>query len=316
MRPFSTLAIASLFAFSGQTAFADKLNVVTSIRPIESLVKSIGKDLTSVTTLVPANGSPHNYALKPSDAKNLQNADVIFWIDEHFEGFLEKAINTLPQHATAVALAEQDGIQVLETREIDLNDDHQDEHAHEDGHDEHEGHEHGAHDLHIWLDPENAKVMSNIIAQTLSDQDPANKAAYQQNAAELIAKLDVLIASTTIQLAPVQNKSFVTFHDAYQYFENRFELKNVGVVSLNPETKPGAKRLQDLKTALAENNIACVFSEPQFDEKLVTLAVDGTNVRAAELDPLGAHLNSGTALYFDLIEQLTSNVVNCLSPAQ
>lgn len=316
MRPYATLAIAGLFALCGQTAFADKLNVVTSIRPIESLVQSVGKDLINVTTLVPANGSPHNYALKPSDAKSLQNADVIFWIDAHFEGFLQKAINTLPQHATAVALAEQDGILVLETREIDLGADHEDEHVHEDGHDDHEGHEHGAHDLHIWLDPENAKVMTTIIATMLSVQDPTNETAYQSNAAAMTAKLDALIAATTTKLGAVQNKSFVTFHDAYQYYETRFGLKNAGVVSLSPETKPGAKRLQDLKAALADNNITCVFSEPQFDAKLVTLAVEGTNVRAAELDPLGANLEGGETLYNALIEQLTNNMVSCLSQAQ
>lgn len=345
MRALNCIALATLLASTATTAFADKLQVVTSIRPIHSLVEYVSQGNAEVTNLVPANASPHNYSLKPSDAQQLQNADVIFWIDEHLETFLAKAIETLPQNAVPIALAEQPGINVLDARALNLaqhDDDHKDEaHAHDDehadhdhedthdhddehheehsehdGHDEHEGHDHGAHDLHIWLDPENAKTIVSIIKYTLADMDPENALQYHANANELIEELDRLIESTSLQLATVKDKRFVTFHDAYQYYEKRFDIQNVGVVTLSPDIKPGAKRLKELKEALNENNIACIFSEPQFDAKLVNLAIEGTNVQTAELDPLGANLEAGATLYLDLINQLTTGFVDCLSKTQ
>ena len=338
MRTLYCSALAMLLASTTTSAFAEKLQVVTSIRPIHSIVEYVSDGHAEVSNLVPANASPHNYALKPSDAKKLQDADVIFWIDEHMETFLEKAIDTLPKNATSVTLAEQDGIIVFDNRELDLEPDHHDEehehdegHEHEeehdhddehedheahDGHDQHEGHDHGEHDLHIWLDPENAKTIANVIAKTLGEKDPEHAALYVENAQKLSAELDSLIAETATRLAPVKDKRFVTFHDAYQYYEKRFDIQNVGVVTLSPDIKPGAKRLKELKAALGENKIVCVFSEPQFDAKLVSLAVEGTNVQSAELDPLGANLDAGASLYIELINQLTDGIVGCLSKAQ
>jgi len=338
MRALTRIALATLLASTATSAFAEKLQVVTSIRPIHSLMEYISQGHADVSNLVPANASPHNYALKPSDAKKLQDADVIFWIDEHMETFLEKAIGTLPKNAISVTLAEQPGIIVLDNRELDLAaDHHDDEHAHEehdedhdhedehdhdaeheahDGHDQHEGHDHGEHDLHIWLDPENAKTIANVIAKTLGEEDPEHATLYAENAEKLIAELDTLATETAKRLAPVKDKRFVTFHDAYQYYEKRFDIQNVGVVTLSPDIKPGAKRLKKLKEALSENKIACVFSEPQFDAKLVNLAIEGTNVRSAELDPLGANLDAGASLYIELVNQLTNGIVGCLSKAQ
>jgi len=346
MRALTRIALATLLASTATSAFAEKLQVVTSIRPIHSLVEYISQSHADVSHLVPANASPHNYALKPSDAKKLQDADVIFWIDEHMETFLEKAIDTLPKNDISVTLAEQPGIIVFDNRELDLAaDHHDDEHAHEehehdegheheedhehedehdhdaeheahDGHDEHEGHDHGEHDLHIWLDPENAKTIANVIAKTLGEKDPEHASLYIENAQKLSEELDILIAETATRLAPVKDKRFVTFHDAYQYYEKRFDIQNVGVVTLSPDIKPGAKRLKELKEALGENKIACVFSEPQFDAKLVSLAVEGTNVQSAELDPLGANLDAGASLYIELVNQLTDGIVGCLSKAQ
>lgn len=342
MRTLYCSALAMLLASTPTSAFAEKLQIVTSVRPIHSIVEYVSDGHAEVSNLVPANASPHNYALKPSDAKKLQDADVIFWIDEHMETFLEKAIDTLPKNATSVTLAEQDGIIVFDNRELDLEPDHHDEehehdekHEHEeehdhndkhddehedheahDSHDQHEGHDHGEHDLHIWLDPENAKTIANVIAKTLGEKDPEHASLYIENAQKLSAELDSLIAETATRLAPVKDKRFVTFHDAYQYYEKRFDIQNVGVVTLSPDIKPGAKRLKELKEALGENKIACVFSEPQFDAKLVSLAIEGTNVQSAELDPLGANLDAGASLYIELVNQLTDGIVGCLSKAQ
>ncbi len=316
MRLSSIALFATVLSFVPQIGLAERLQIVTSIRPINSLVEYVAGDHADITVLVPANASPHNYALKPSEAQHLQNADVIFWVDEHLESFLEKALETIPQNAEIITLAEQAGISVLPAREIDLmheaKEQHEDASHQETAHDQHELHEHGAHDLHIWLDPANAKTMASIIAQTLGRHDPDHQAQFEENASKLIAELDELIVQTQKILTQVNDQKFVTFHDAYQYFENRFSLQNAGVVTVSPQIKPGAKRLTGLRAALAANNIQCVFSEPQFDANLVQLAIEGTNVRTAELDPLGTNLENGPELYFNLIKQMRSNIVDCL----
>jgi len=333
MRYLPILAAASVLSFPIQAAVANDLKIVTSIRPIASLVENVTGSNANISVLVPTNASPHNYALKPSDASSLQNADVVFWIDEYFETFLDKAIQTLPQNANSIAFAEQSGIKVLDNRDFhedqdheedehhdehgedehqDDDNDHEETHHEEEGHDEHEGHEHGESDLHIWLDPANAKTMVSIIADTLGQMDQKNAAMYQDNAATYSTKLDKLVAENEEKLHDASHQKFVTFHDAYQYFEARFDLHNAGVVTLSPDVKPGAKRLKELQEKLSHDNVACVFAEPQFDAKLVQLAVEGTNVKTAILDPLGANLESGPEFYAALINQLSENIVGCL----
>ncbi len=369
MRTVPTLAFASALAISSSAVLAADLNVVTSIRPIDSIVQYVVGEHANTNVLVPANASPHNYALKPSDAKNLQQADVVFWVDETLEAFLEKAVTTLPQDARIIALGEQEGLQILDTREIALGaeghegehddhshdeehkdhdheehdheegHDHEEEHDHEEGHDHeedhdhekahdheeghddhaghdhdgHEGHNHGEFDMHIWLSPENAEKIAHIVAHTLGDVDPANAAAYEANADKFAAELHKVTHEIEHKLEGAQGKHFVTFHDAYQYFENHFGLENAGVVTISPEVKPGAKRLVELKEALATNEVACIFSEPQFDAKLVQLAIEGTNVKSAELDPLGLALKDGPNMYFDLLNSLADSIQNCAS---
>lgn len=346
--------IATALLFSAPSALAQEINVVTSIRPLQNIATTIGGEHINVTNLVPANGSPHDYALKPSDARALQDADLIFWIDEHLEAFLAKSIKTLPKNAQFITLGEQEGMLVYENRDLHLNiDDHDETHAHADehkhddehehdeahehndhahkdahdhekehdgddahGHDSHEGHDHGTHDMHIWLDPENAKLMAQIFADKFAQTAPQHAETFQRNAAELIEKIDAAATEAEGKLTSVQSQKFVTFHDAFQYFEKRFGLKNAGVITLSPETKPGAKRLTELKEALQTNQIACVFTEPQFDGKLVRLAIEGTNVKTAEIDPLGFHITDGANYYPQLINSIADAVVGCLSQTQ
>lgn len=324
-------------ALPGAT-MADEINAVTSIRPLHSLVANVTEGVFVPTNIVPANASPHNYALKPSDAQALQNAKVIFWVGDELEGFLAKAIDSLPQNARVVELQDHaDHFHLLPTREVSLNehdhgseaahhdehdhdehahseeqkDDH-DEHGHDDhAHDDHE-HAHGDTDLHLWLDIENAKHFVELAATELAANYPDHGPAFADNAANTLEKLNALDAQIKEQLAGLEDKKFVTFHDAYQYFENQYGLANAGTVTLSPEVKPGAKRLTELKSHLKEDQIACIFAEPQFDAKLVDLAIEGTTVKKATLDPLGASLEDGTELYFNLMREMSKNFADCL----
>ena len=245
-------------------------SVVASIKPVHSLVAAVMEGVGEPTLLVRGSASPHNYALKPSDAGALESADIVFWTGHGMELFLAEALDTLSGNAEIVELAETPGIALLPMREggafephehHDGHDhDHDHDHGHEHDHDHDHGHEHGEGDMHFWLDPENAKLMVTHIAAALSAADPENAQAYTANAEAEIAELDDLEAELAATLAPVKDQPFVVFHDAYQYFEQRFGLTLAGSVTVSPETAPGAARIDELKARVAELGATCVFA--------------------------------------------------------
>ncbi len=193
---------------------------------------------------------------------------------------------------------------------------HDDDHAHEAAHDHahHDGHDHahGAHDMHVWLDPENARAMVHAIEHALAEADPANASAYAANAERLEARIDELKSEIEAELGDVRDQSFVVFHDAYQYFENRFGLAAAGSITVSPEVMPGAARIDEMRGRVRDLGVACVFAEPQFDPRLVEVVAEGTPARAGVLDPLGADLADGPDLYFELMRNLTSSLAGCL----
>jgi zinc transport system substrate-binding protein len=293
------LAVAAILLLSSASAWAD-LKVVSSIKPLHSLVAQVMKGAGTPSLLLDGANSPHTYALKPRDAENLQEADVIFWIGPDLESFLEKPLQTLGRRAKILALTEAAGVRRLHVRQGPgfASDDHK---------------HHGT-DPHIWLDPDNAKAILAAVAGTLSEADPANAKIYAANAANASLDIDALTQDLAIAVAPAKNQSFIVFHDAYQYFEKRFGLEASGAIALQPDAAPGAKTLRDLRSLIATKNITCVFSEPQFDSKLVSVVIEGTNARAATLDPLGATLDAGPDLYARLMRKLATDLRRCLAP--
>jgi len=195
----------------------------------------------------------------------------------------------------------------------DDHDDHDHDKKAEGDHDDHDEHAHGEFDVHVWLDPVNAKALVHEIEETLAEADPDNAAKYEANAEVLMTKLDSLTAEVTATLAPVKGKGFVVFHDAYQNFEERFGLTAVGSITVSPEVVPGVKRVRELQTKVKELKTTCVFSEPQFDTKLVTTVTEGTSANTGVLDPLGTSIEDGPDLYFKLIRNMASSFKSCLS---
>jgi zinc transport system substrate-binding protein len=187
-----------------------------------------------------------------------------------------------------------------------LEEDVHDEHVEEDGHDEHN---HGEFDIHFWLDPEIAKVIVKNIARELSKIDVANKSIYKANAVKAIEELDALITTTKLRINT--NASYVVFHDAYQYFEKRFGIEVLGALSVNPEILPGAKQLAEIREVIQHEKVNCIFSEPQFNPSIANTIAQDTGVKSAVLDPLGARLEPGKDLYFDLIKDMASSFESC-----
>jgi len=320
-----TITLLSTITFIAQA----KINVVASVKPVHSLVAAVMEGIGAPVLIVKGAASPHTYALKPSQAEQIEKADLVFWMGHSLETFLEKPLESLASKAMVVELMDSHGLKKLEMREGGGFDEHDHDDHDEDGHKEHEDHSeeehdnhaeeshddhgHGKFDVHVWLDPENAKVMANEIMEALKKVDPGNAKKYETNTKKVVEKLNRLVAEVSAKLATAKGKGFVVFHDAYQYFEKRFGLKAVGSITVSPEVVPGVKRIKELKTKIKELNALCVFSEPQFKPKLVSTVVEGTKAKTGVLDPLGASIQNGPKLYFILIHDMANSLKKCLS---
>ena len=300
--------------FLASTASAME-GVVASIKPIHSLVAGVMGEVAQPDLLVPGNASPHAYSLRPSDARKLEQAKVVFRVGKDLELFLEKPLQSLSSNARIVNLSEAPGLELLDLREGGAFEAHSHDHDHDHAHSDDHDHDHHApaKDMHIWLDPENARAMVAQIADTLAEADPANAAIYESNAAELDQRLQALLGETREKLRNLHGKPFIVFHDGYHYFEHRFDLHASGSISINPETPPSAQRVKEIQTRIASTSAACVFSEPQFEPRIVSVVTEGTGARVGELDPLGASLEDGADLYFELIDDLALSIRDCLS---
>lgn len=315
----SLLALAGTLIFSGTVLAADPVKVVASVKPIHSLVAGVMKGVAEPSLLVKGAASPHSFNLRPSDARALNQADLVFWVGEDLETFLTKPIQSLAGKAQSVALMETSGLTLLPTREGGAWEKHED-HGHDDhGHDDHaheaghgDEHEHGEHDAHVWLDVGNARKMVAAIAGKLSERDSANAARYQANAASLTERLTALDAELKTTLAPVKDRPFVVFHDAYHYLEHRYGLNAVGAITVSPDQRPSAQRLSQLRSKISSLDAACVFAEPQFEPTLVATVVEKTPAKRGTLDPLGAALDDGPELYFTLMRGMAASLVSCL----
>ena len=316
-------ALIGLLAFS-TLAKAD-LKVVTSIKPIHSLASYIMDGVGSPGLIVDGYNSPHSFQLKPSHAKMLEQADIIFWIGEDLENFLEKPLATIAMKAEKIELLEINGIKKLKFRERNIFDEHDDhghdakkeehddddDHGHDakkEEHDDHEGHGHGEYDPHIWLDPINAKVILNEITEHLIENDSKNASTYKSNLAKALAKIDKLIIDVITETNT--DLSYVVFHDAYQYYENRFNVNILGAMTVNPDVMPGAEQIHEIHEVIEHDNVSCILSEPQFNPDIIKSIAKDTSVKTGVLDPLGANLKPGKNLYFDLIRNMSSSF-NC-----
>ena len=304
-----SILFGTALLFSSFSAIAE-IKVVTTIKPVHSLVSGVMDGVSNPTLIIEGSNSPHNFSLKPSHAKMLEEADIVFWIGEELESFMEKPLNSLAKNAVQISFMDLKSIEKLKFREMSDHG-HDDHHGHEDEDDDsnHDGHDHGEFDAHIWLDPMNAKAMVSEISHELSELDPSNKSHYEKNAEKLISSLDDLIerVSTTVP----KNPSFIVFHDAYQYFENRFNIKAAGSLTLNPEVLPGAKQIAEIQELIEHDSVKCIFSEPQYNPKIVEMLSADMKVSTSVLDPLGADIDTGPNMYNNLILQIANSLKDC-----
>ena len=306
------LSTTSAFLLSTSMLVADVPKVTVDIAPVHSLVSSVMKGVGKPDLIIPAGASPHEYQLKPSNAKSLEDADVVFWIGEDLTPWLENGLESLAKNASKTSLLGVDGIELLSFREGALFEahDHGDHDDHDD-HDDHEGHAHGEHDPHAWLSPKIAKVWLNSIAAKLSEVDPDNAATYFSNAKSARDNIDALVSEVNSILDPIREKKFVVFHDAYQYFEKDFGISASGAISLGDASDPSPARLAEIRKRVVDEAVECVLAEPQYKQGLVKAVVEGTDANTAVIDPLGVKLETGPSLYENLIRNLATNLAKC-----
>ena len=299
-----------------------EIKVVTTIKPLHSLIANVMDGVGEPSLIIEGSTSPHSFTLKPSHAKLLEEADLIFWVGEGIETFMERPLESIVKNAEVVEFMEVESIEKLKFREESIFGDHDDHDDHDEDHDDHdedhddhddhaghEGHNHGEFDAHIWLDPSNAKEMVHEIAHELGDLDPANKDKYEANAEATIIALDQLIKDVSNNIN--KDAKFVVFHDAYQYFEERFGVRAAGALTLNTDVLPGAKQIDEIQDVIKDKGIKCIFSEPQFNPKIISTIAEDMNIKTGVFDPLGANIESDKDLYFKLISNLGNELKGC-----
>ncbi|SFQ61193.1 zinc transport system substrate-binding protein [Roseivivax halotolerans] len=347
---FGKSLAGSVFAITAATSVsADVPQVATDIAPVHGLVARVMEGLGEPDLVVQQGASPHGYSMRPSEARALEAANAVFWIGPELAPWLEDSIGTLAPDAHVVELLDVEGITTLEYREgatFESHDhgdhDHEGEdhaghdhsedaahekhdHAEEASHEgeEHAEHDHGGHDHaghshdgldpHAWLDPENGKVWLDVIAEELAELDPENADTYRENAAAGQEEIDVAIGEVEEMLSSTGEISFVVFHDAYQYFETRFDISAAGAISLGDASDPSPARVEEVRNTVTELGVTCVFSEPQFNQNLVQTVTEGTDAQTTVIDPLGFGLDTGPDFYPALMRSLAESIASCAS---
>lgn len=335
-KTLATTFIALVFLFSLLPTARAEISAVATINPIHGLAAAVMEGIAEPKLLVTGSASVHGYQLKPSDARILERADAVIWISPNLETFMIRVISTLSQNAAVLELSEVSGLTLLEHRESadehGHDDEHhemgEDEHAHHDEeHDEHAEHKHdeddhddehdhhdhaGGTDMHVWLDVGNAKLIAGAIAELLSETHPQYHDQLHTNLTRVLQKLDTLETELKSKAALISDKPYIVFHDAYQYLEKSLGLRNVGAVTVSPERAPGARKIGELKETIHRTGAVCAFAEPQFNDRVLRVVTEDTEIRMGTLDPLGANIEPGPEAYFDLMRDLVNSLSDCL----
>ncbi len=293
---------------------ADVPQVTTDIPATHSLVTRVMAGIGMPDLIVNRGASPHAYSLRPSNAASLEAADLVFWMNSRLTPWLEGALKTLSADAKVIELMDTKGSTVRPYREGTTFE----AHNHEPKRDE-EGHTTAQNsdptanvDPHGWLDPNNGKTWLDVIATELSTIDPQNSEIYFDNVTQGKTDIDAVISEIEATLAAFRGTDFIVYHDAYQYFEKRFDVLAAGSISMGDVSDPSPARIAEIHQTVEELDITCVFSEPQFNPELVATVVDGTKARTRVIDPLGARLTLGADLYLNLLRDIAQTMASCL----
>lgn len=319
---------------------ADDIRVMTDFPVTHSLVSMVMGEVGTPDLLLDRGGDPHSFQLRPSQARDLAEADLIFWIGDELTPWLARALTGVEARGTVVTLIQADGLHRQDFMHDHAHDDHghsrdshdhdhayddhdhsHDSHDHGHAHDDHghsDDHPHGDHahtglDPHAWMDTGNVQIWLDVIASELAALDPDNAETFLENASSARSEIDDLRTEIAEILAPVSTSPFVVFHDAYGYLAHEFGLTIAGTIALGDAAAPGAQRLSELRAQLQDDAAVCIFPEVNHSSRYVDVVVEGTDVRVgAELDPAGVTLEPGVQLYATLMRGIAQAIAECL----
>jgi zinc transport system substrate-binding protein len=312
IRWFAGTVLVSLAFLSSNPSIAAQTesvppSVLASTRPIHSIVSTVMSGIGTPELLISGSASPHAYALKPSDARKLENAQIIFWVGPELETFLENPLRTLAPSAHIYALGNTPGLIILPVREGGVWE------AHGDDQQQASAHDGNAMDPHFWLDPRNGAAMAAAIAEILAQDDPGRAEQYRDNAGGFATRMTELDAELLQRLLPARTQDYIVFHDAYQYFETRYGLSPIGSVTVAAGRPAGTRRIIEIRNRIRSAQVKCVFSPPQFPPRLIATLTEGADTQSAEFDDLGIDITAGAGLYEALLVRMADNFLACLA---
>lgn len=309
MRFGALAALLLVAALAACRPLAAAPEVVVTIKPIHALAAGVMAGVGEPALLMDGMVSPHTYQMRPSDAAMLSGADLVIWVAPSVESTIPGTLGMLPADVRTLALIEAPGVRLLPLREAGMR---MGERESDDPHTE-EIHDHEGPDPHIWLDPANAMAITEVLVAELSALDPDHAAVYMANGAAQIDRLRALDAELRATLGPVADRRFITFHDAFQYFETAYGLGGIASIALSPERSPGGRTVIELRRAIEDEGVVCVFAEPQFEPQLIATLIEGTGACPGTLDPLGEDVTAGPGAYDALMRGLAADALTCLS---
>lgn len=298
------LFVVFITGFSAVTAAQANVRVLTSIKPLQLIAAAVQDGIAVPEVLLPPGASPHNYALRPSDVRRVQEADLLYWIGPDMETFLPRVLSGRSKASVPV-----ESLPGMHLRHFMATSDH-----HDDDEDDEHDHDHrpGSVDAHLWLSSANARVIAAKMAADLSEADPANAARYQSNVKAFDARLDALDVTIKQRVAGISGKQYFVFHEAFDYFEEAYGLKHAGVFAVSSEVQPGAQHVAAMRARLTEFGKTCVFSEPPLRPRLADTLSAGLPVKLAELDGLGGYTPATAQGYEQLLSKLADDLAGCL----
>ena len=291
-----SIRLATALSLAATSLQAEPLRIVTDTAPIQSMVQAVVGDLAEVEVLLPAGASPHDYAMRPSDAIALENADVVVWVGHGLTPFLEDPIETLANDATVVELLDTECWLPIEL----------------DHHDDHDEHDHGAVDPHAWLAPDVQSAWVMTLANTLGQLDPTNAATYQFNAATQTTAIIETQSAVEDLLADVRGGQYVVSHDALGYFERAFDMPAAGAITISDASAPGAARIIELRQIMQDLDVTCILVDPQTSPKWAQVVAEGTGAKVAMVDPQGAALPDGPIRSTGIMLDIATVLADCL----
>ncbi|AEI74777.1 zinc ABC transporter substrate-binding protein ZnuA [Candidatus Moranella endobia] len=282
--------------------------LVASIRPLGFIAAAIADGVIPVEVMLPDGASPHDYALRPTNALQLKKADLLLWVGAKMETFLTGPASSLPAER-CITLADLPSVTTLLPKiGEELYDSHVYDKKCRGGH----IHHHGDYNMHLWLSPIIARRIAEAINHRLAELMPEKKTKLDNNLYLFKKHLTINDKNIAKILAPFRAKRYVVFHDAYGYFEKYYGLTPSGYFTANPEIQPGAQALHKIRTQLVEQKVTCIFAEPQFRPAVINAVVRGTSVHIGTLDPMGIGIALNKESYARFLSQLTNQYVSCL----